>query len=542
MTQQPYQVLARKWRPRSFDEMIGQAAIVRTLRNALAQERVAHAYCFSGIRGVGKTTTARLLAKGLNCHAATAPTDEPCGRCDSCTEIDSGGSLDVVEMDAASRRGVDEIRGLNEFARYTPSRDRFKVLILDEAHMLTKEAFNALLKTLEEPPPALVFVLATTEAHRFPPTVLSRCQHYQFGRISQRDIAGHLRRMADVEGIMISDDSLALLATAADGSLRDGQSLLDKVIAFGGDEVDEEAVVGLVGLADRVLLSQAIDLVGDGDLPGVLRFINDLVERGVDLHQFTIDLLGQIRNLLVVRVVEDAAEILHLPEADLRGLEKQAQRFSIEDLDRAFALLARSEYQIRTAEQPRYHLEMLLARLAQLPNLEPLESLIAEFRGEGGGGPEGGRPRPAPANTGAAAASGVQSSLIDPPRDAAASEVQPSLIDPLQDAADPAASDTDDPAVSHTGAPAASDTGAPADAASENPPAQNLVDIEPPSVELDFRPKRAAAGSPDAHGSGTDSGKPESDADSLWQRAHEDPVVQSFVTALKGEITDVEEL
>jgi len=388
---EPYQVLARKWRPHRFSQVVGQAAIVRTLSNALDQGRIAHAYCFSGIRGVGKTTIARLMAKGLNCQAATAPTSDPCGECDACREIEESRSLDVVEMDAASQTGVDNIRQLNEFARYTPSRDRYRVFIFDEAHMLSASSFNALLKTLEEPPPHVVFMLATTEPHKILPTVLSRCQQYHLGRISLGEISARLREISAAEGVSVSDDALALVATAADGSMRDAQSLLDKLIAFAGTDVDDETVVDLLGLVDRELLYQVVDLIAREDLNGVLGLVNGMVEQGVDLHQFTLDLLGHLRGLLVVRTVEDAAAILHLPDVDLARMREQAAGFEIEDVDRAFALLSASEYRIKQSEVPRYHLEMVLGRLARLPRLEPLADLINELRGaptSGGGSSE----------------------------------------------------------------------------------------------------------------------------------------------------------
>ena len=381
-----YQVLARKWRPQGFDEVVGQQPIVRTLANALDQGRIAHAYCFSGIRGVGKTTIARLLAKGLNCRTHNAPTSKPCGQCESCTEVVGSRSMDVLERDAASDRGINEMKELIEIARYAPARDRYKVMILDEAHMLTPEASNALLKVLEEPPGYIVFMLATTEPNKILPTILSRCQHYQLRRISLRQITEHLNKIAGAEGVTITEDALALVATAADGSLRDAQSLLDKLIAFAGNQVDEETVVELLGLVDRVLLLRATELVASRDLPGVLGFVNEMVESGIDLHQFAIDLLGHVRNLLVVRTVPDPGDILHLPEGDVTRLRQQAEQFSIEDLDRAFALIAANEYRIKVAEQPRYHLEIVLSRLARMPNLEPIEDLVAALRGEPGAG------------------------------------------------------------------------------------------------------------------------------------------------------------
>jgi DNA polymerase-3 subunit gamma/tau len=394
MTDGSYQVLARKWRPQKFDQVVGQPAIVRTLSNALEQGRVAHAYCFSGIRGVGKTTIARLLSKGLNCRNAELPTASPCGDCEACVEIEESRNLDVIEMDAASQTGVDDIRQLNEFARYTPSRDRYRVFIIDEAHMLSASAFNALLKTLEEPPSHVVFMLATTEPHKILPTVLSRCQHYPLGRISQAEITSRLREMVDAEQVNLSDDGLSMVAIAADGSLRDAQSLLDKLIAFGGDDVDDETVVNLLGMVDRELLFAATDLLTEQDLAGVLGLVNRMVEQGVDLHQFTLDLLGHLRALLVVATVPDAGEILHLPEGDLERLKGQAGQFEIDDLDRAFALLSASEYRIKQSEVPRYELEMVLSRLARMPRLEPIATLISQLRSGPGGDTGAGPGRP----------------------------------------------------------------------------------------------------------------------------------------------------
>jgi len=376
MARQNYQVLARKWRPQQFEDVVGQRAVVQTLTNALDQGRMAHAYCFSGIRGVGKTTIARLLARGLNCRFSDTPTSTPCGECESCVEIMGSRALDVFERDAASDRGINEMKELIEIARYAPARDRYKVMILDEAHMLTTEASNALLKVLEEPPEYIVFVLATTEPHKILPTILSRCQHYQFARISQREIGAHLGRIAATEGIDISADGVSLVAAAADGSLRDAQSLLDKLIAFAGEKIDESTVVDLLGLVDRMLLYRATDLVAAGDVAGALGLVNEMVEQGIDLHQFTIDLLGHFRNLLVVHSVADPGKILHLPAADIDRLREQADQFQVDDLDRAFALLAGNEYRIKMAEQPRYHVEVVLARLARMPSLQPIQSLI----------------------------------------------------------------------------------------------------------------------------------------------------------------------
>ncbi len=397
MADRSYQVLARTWRPQKFDQVVGQSAIVRTLSNALEQGRVAHAYCFSGIRGVGKTTIARLLAKGLNCRNVESPTASPCGECEACVEIEESRSLDVIEMEAASQTGVDDIRQLNEFARYTPSRDRYRVFIIDEAHMLSANAFNALLKTLEEPPPHVIFMLATTEPHKILQTVLSRCQHYPLGRISQAETTARLREIVEAEKVNLSSDGIAMVAIAADGSLRDAQSLLDKLIAFGGDDIDDETVVSLLGMVDRELLFTVTDLIGNQDLAGVFELVNRMVEQGVDLHQFTLDLLGHLRALVVVATVDEASEILHLPDGDLERLQRQVALFNTDDLDRAFALLSASEYRIKQSEVPRYQLEMVLARLARMPRLEPIESLIAQLRtgsGGGAGGSGGAGPEP----------------------------------------------------------------------------------------------------------------------------------------------------
>jgi DNA polymerase-3 subunit gamma/tau len=481
-----YTVLARKWRPQRFDEVVGQDSVVRTLANALQRRRIAHAYCFSGIRGVGKTTAARLLAKGLNCNASEGPTAEPCGQCESCTEIEGSRSMDVIELDAASQTGVDNIRELNEVTRYAPARDRHRVFIIDEAHMLSTAAFNALLKTLEEPPPHVVFILATTEANKILPTVLSRCQHYQFGRISQGEIGGHLGKIAVAEGVDISPDALALLATAADGSLRDGQSLLDKLIAFAGEQIDEATVINLLGLVDRVLLFRATDLIADQDLPGVLGFVNEMVDQGIDLHQFAIDLLGHFRNLLVVHTVPDARGILHLPEGDLDRLRQQAEAFEVDDLDRGFSLLASNEYRIKTAEQPRYHLEIVMARLARMPRLLPVQQLLAALDGDdgsGGGSPAGGsgrRSRPA-ASGPSLSARRTSTAAATEPRNAPAAPDRPVTSPAVAAATAPPRTPADAAPAAHVAAPA------PGQAAKVQAPA-----VPPPAAPPASPPERPA--------------------------------------------------
>lgn len=571
MADHSYQVLARKWRPQKFADVVGQPAIVRTLGNALEKGRVAHAYCLSGIRGVGKTTIARLLAKGLNCRNSDSPTASPCGECEACVEIEESRSLDVIEMDAASQTGVDDIRQLNEFARYAPSRDRYRVFIIDEAHMLSASAFNALLKTLEEPPPHVVFLLATTEPHKILQTVLSRCQHYPLGRISQGDITSRLREIVEAEQVKLSDDGLAMVAVAADGSLRDAQSLLDKLIAFGGDDIDDETVVSLLGMVDRELLFATIDLLTEQDLAGVLGLVNRMVEQGVDLHQFTLDLLGHLRALLVVATVPDAGEILHLPDGDLERLRDQAERFEVDDLDRAFALLSASEYRIKQSEVPRYELEMVLSRLARMPRLEPLATLIAQLRSGPGGDTGGGQAGPGSrGDAGASRRSGTGGGGTAPRREAAsapsASEAAPDaelalvidrvradkpMIAQIIERADSAQVGDETLLLTFRGAGGIfrarlgdrATVAAIEDAAESalgrkikvvvrfNGDAEGSKESAPMTESP--QPDEAAAGPQDAA---------QQHRDELWRRAEGEPMVQQFVDALRGNLTDVEDM
>ena len=519
-----YQVLARKWRPQKFDQVVGQSAIVRTLSNALDQGRVAHAYCFSGIRGVGKTTIARLVAKGLNCSKASAPTSEPCGECTACIEIEESRNLDVIELDAASQTGVDSIRQLNEVARYTPLRDRYRVFIIDETHMLSANAFNALLKTLEEPPPHVVFMLATTEPHKILPTVLSRCQHYPLGRISQAEITGQLQRIIGVENVSVSDDGLAIVSIAADGSLRDAQSLLDKLIAFGGDQIDDETVASLLGMVDRELLFGTTKLVAEQDLAGVLKFVNKMVEQGIDLHQFTLDLLGHLRALLVVATIENAGEILHLPEDDLARLRQQAAMFKIDDLDRAFTLLSVSEYKIKQSEVPRYQLEMVLSRLARMPRLEPIEELVSQLRSGSSGGTSGGS-GPQETETQESKEGNDRASTTQKvngpakntgsktPADAGL-EVIPQVARPSPQETSPSAEVKSSNGTDYIlKSPSESGNVVSAGEANHEPAAENLKPEGPPQVRNDL----------------------------LWERAQGEPMVKNFVDALRGNLTDVED-
>ncbi|HEY7515593.1 MAG TPA: DNA polymerase III subunit gamma/tau, partial [Vicinamibacteria bacterium] len=300
-----YQVLARKWRPQTFDEVVGQATVTRTLKNALASGRIGHAFLLSGARGVGKTTTARILAKALNCSKAEGPTPDPCGACSSCTEIAAGTSLDVQEIDGATHNGVEQVRELRESARYNPARDRFKVWIIDEVHMLSTGAFNALLKTLEEPPPRVKFIFATTEYHKIPDTILSRCQQYDFRMIPARELIAHLRRVSEADGVKVSEEALARIARAAEGSVRDALSLFDQVLSFSGAEVRDEDVTVLLGLIDRELLFAASEAVARSDSAGILDLVERLTEYGADYRNFARELLLHYREILLVKIAPD---------------------------------------------------------------------------------------------------------------------------------------------------------------------------------------------------------------------------------------------
>ncbi len=331
-----YQVLARKWRPQTFSEVTGQETVTRTLQNAIQSGRIAHAFLFSGIRGVGKTTTARILAKALNCHQG--PTISPCGTCVSCEEIAKSGSVDVLEIDAASNRRIDDVRELRESVRYGTARDRYKIFIIDEVHMLTNEAFNALLKTLEEPPPHVKLILATTEHHKIPVTITSRCQQYHFKPISFTSIFQKLREICGEEGIQINDYALRAVASIGQGSMRDAESSLDRIIAFSGREVRDEDVRALLGLVDSSHLYRVFNCVITEDRPGLIREVQELAEQGVDPLIFCRKLVEHVRNLLVFRTTGWDDTLLNLPDDERPLVEEQASRASELDLIRFYDL------------------------------------------------------------------------------------------------------------------------------------------------------------------------------------------------------------
>ncbi len=386
-----YQVLARKWRPATFEELVGQAHVARSLRNAIADRRLGHAYLFAGVRGTGKTTVARIFAKCLNCDSGPAPT--PCGRCDSCTEIAEGRALDVLEIDAASRTKVDQTRELLELVSYAPVRDRHKILIIDEVHMLSKASFNALLKTLEEPPPSVVFVLATTEFQKILPTILSRCQIYEFRRVPPREVAGQLRKICAAEGIGASDAALERLARSGEGSVRDALSALERARAFCGDAIDDEEVLRLLGAVRADVLDGLVRALAARDAGAMLTVLDGLVDDGHDLVHFWSELISALRDLLLLRALPARSDLLGRSEEEARGLERAATGLSREDLGRAFQVLADLEPGLKASSQPRFLFEATLIRLASLGAVRPIEEFLTALEG-GGAVPLGATARP----------------------------------------------------------------------------------------------------------------------------------------------------
>ncbi len=373
-----YQVLARKWRPQVFEDVVGQAHITRTLQNAITTKRLAHAFLFSGPRGVGKTTTARILAKALNC--AQGPTPTPCGVCDSCIETTAGTSVDVIEIDGASNRGIEHIRELRESVKYAPTRGKYKVYVIDEVHMLTNEAFNALLKTLEEPPPNVLFIFATTEPQKIPATIHSRCQRYGFKRIPLNEIIEQLRKIAVAEGITITDQGLALLARAAEGSMRDSQSLLDQAVSYSGMTVrDEELQATLGAVGQEKLLQFAAGLLSH-DSGGLLRQIDGLLEQGLDMRQFLAGLVEHIRNLMVIKITAEPGRIIELPAADIQNLQQQAAGVEKDQLLLLFDSLSKTLEEMRWSPHQRFTVEMGIVKACHIAPLRPLAEALVRMK------------------------------------------------------------------------------------------------------------------------------------------------------------------
>jgi DNA polymerase III subunit gamma/tau len=371
-----YQVLARKWRPQQFDDVIGQPAVTRTLANAIKSGRIAQSFVFAGPRGVGKTTTARILARALSCDAG--PTANPCGKCDACREITEGRDIDVMEIDAATHTGIDNVREviINGLS-IMPVRNRYKVFIIDEVHQLSTPSFNALLKSIEEPPPHIVFMMATTELSKIPETVLSRSQVFEFKTISSRQIADQLRRIADAEKIAADDSALLLIARAAEGSMRDAQSAFDQVIAFAGQTVSTDDVATVLGLVGRDLVLDIVTAVADETPAAAFGLSGRAVELGYDLRSVIRELSRVVRDLLVLSVDPSRIDDPEISSESERGrLQGLVSRFSREDLLRAFDVLSKAEFDIRAASQPRYHLEMALLRWIHMRKLVPLTELL----------------------------------------------------------------------------------------------------------------------------------------------------------------------
>jgi DNA polymerase III subunit gamma/tau len=386
-----YQVLARKYRPQKFSDVIGQEHVTRTLQNAIVQERIAHGYIFSGHRGIGKTTVARILAMALNCRSAEKPPTEPCGICDSCTEIRAGNAVDVIEIDAATNRGIDEIRELREAARYRPARDRFKIYILDEAHQITDAAFNALLKTLEEPPSHVVFMMATTQPEDIPQTIRSRCQHFSFRAVKFDDIMGQLRDIVTQEKIPADDDALALLAEAGDGSLRDALSILDQAIASTSDHLTLDSVRSLIGSAPAAALETVMQSVAESASEKILVLVDELIGEGHSPTHFARQLVRFLRNVTVAKIAGKDSALLQISSDERARVARIAELFSEEDLARHLQIMLRTHSELGYRQEQRFHLELGLLKMAHAQRLLPIEQLLSDV---GGVAPQRNSPRP----------------------------------------------------------------------------------------------------------------------------------------------------
>ena len=369
-----YLVLARKWRPQSFEEVIGQRHITKTLQNAITNDRVAHAFLFAGARGVGKTSMARILAKALNCQEGPKPI--PCNQCENCGEISSANSMDVLEIDGASNRGINEIRELRENVKYSPAKSAFKIFIIDEVHMLTPEAFNALLKTLEEPPPRVIFILATTQPHKIPLTILSRCQRFDFKRIPTKEIFQRLKEIVSDEGVEVSDKGLLLMARESKGSLRDAQSLLDQTISFAGTKIKDEDVKEVLGVIDSAIFFEISSAIAGGDTGKCLDIVDNINAFGYDIRRFCRELLEHLRNLMVVKIGGDPKQLTDLQGKEIEDLVVQSEEFSLEQIQLLFNILLKSEEEISRSIFPKLIMEVALVKMATLRPLVPLEEIM----------------------------------------------------------------------------------------------------------------------------------------------------------------------
>jgi DNA polymerase III subunit gamma/tau len=401
-----YQVLARKYRPQKFSEVIGQDHVTRTLQNAIEQGRIAHGYIFSGHRGIGKTTIARILAMALNCQSQDHPVAEPCGVCDSCREIRAGNAVDVIEIDAATNRGIDEIRELRDAARYRPARDRYKIWILDEAHQITDAAFNALLKTLEEPPGHVIFMMATTQPEDIPQTIRSRCQHFSFHAVRFDEIVQQMRDIAKQEGIQADDAALSMLAEVGDGSMRDALSIMDQAIACCGTTLSADVVRGLVGTVSSDILEDVMNAVAANNSPDVLRIVDKLLVEGQSAQHFARQMVRFLRNVLVAKVAGSDTHVLQISTDERERVARVAEAFSEEDLARFLQIMLRTHNDLSYKQEQRFHLELGLLKLVHAQRLLPLEELLSgePVKSAGGAPSRGGssslpasRPAPSPA-------------------------------------------------------------------------------------------------------------------------------------------------
>ncbi len=369
-----YIVLARKWRPKTFEEVVGQEHITKTLAGAIKQNRVSHAYLFTGPRGIGKTTTARLLAKALNCEKG--PTPVPCNKCTNCKEIAIGSSLDVLEIDGASNRGIDEVRDLREKVKFAPASSKYKVYIIDEVHMLTTEAFNALLKTLEEPPPHVIFILATTAPFKLPLTILSRCQRFDFRRIKSKDIAKKLAEIAKDEKLEISEDITFQIARASEGSMRDGISVLDQLISLGGKKVTQGDLQAILGIVPQGTFFELTKAIGENNTKGILNIINQIIDQGYDLRHFATDLLEHFRNLLMLKINE---EVVDLPKDLRERLKEFRERFDQDRLLRMIEIVSQAREEMKRSEKVRLILEMAVVKLTRLEPTISVEEILRKI-------------------------------------------------------------------------------------------------------------------------------------------------------------------
>jgi DNA polymerase III subunit gamma/tau len=373
-----YLVLARKWRPQTFHDLIGQEHVTLTLKNAIESGRVAHAFLFTGARGVGKTSSARILAKTLNCEKG--PTTEPCNECPACREITDGNSVDVFEIDGASNNGVDEIRELRDNVKYLPAHSRYKIFIIDEVHMLSNSAFNALLKTLEEPPPHIKFIFATTEPHKVPITILSRCQRFDFKRIPMAKMIARLRFILDQEGVSMSDTALAMVARKGDGSMRDSLSALDQVLAFCGEQVDDPAVISLLGVVDRTLLLSAINSILARDTAPLIDIVRTVDDSGYNIRHFCHELIDLMRTLLLIKAVTSTSELLDLSDKELEESKALASRSDLQTIQRCIAILLKADSEMAHSSFTRLLLEMAMIKMATLSPVIPVNDLLDRLK------------------------------------------------------------------------------------------------------------------------------------------------------------------